>query len=368
VRLPAYQDLSKEQEAINNLPLDGSYLVTGPPGSGKTVIALYRAQMIEKRGRLAQILMFNGLLVRYTTAALDDLEVDAEAKTYLTWLYKTCSRSYRAPVVNISDFHPDWDLVAATLRSQGDRALVESDLIIDEGQDLPPRFYEAARLMAKNITVCADENQTIHEESSTFEQIRETLGEEHRVLRLSKNHRNTLQVAEVARCFYTDENVGRAELPDRVGPKPQVRETESLEQVIELIRTYEANNDGQEIGVFVADDDLRRAMADALEGTTTNEVHTYFGNQVSDDMSMGTPGVRIMCSESAKGLEFDTVFVLDAQSFAQRLRDATTLKRRFYVMTSRARDNLYILWSGTTEPAILKIVPDELADRRKVSK
>jgi len=367
VRLPAYQDLSKEQEAINNLPLDGSYLVTGPPGTGKTIIALYRAQMIEKRGRLAQILMFNGLLVRYTTAALDDLEVDAEAKTYLSWLHKMFSTRYRVQVVDISDFHPDWDFVTAKLKSLGERALVESDLIVDEGQDLPPGFYEAAPLMAKNITVFADENQTIHEESSTFRQIRKALEVGLGVIRLSKNHRNTLQVAQVADCYYTEATVGAAEFPDRVGPKPQVRKTESLEQAIELTRIYEANNDGQEIGVFVADDDLRRAVADALEGTTSNEVHTYFGNQVSDDMSMGTPGVRIMCSESAKGLEFDAVFVLEAQSFAQRLRDETTLKRRFYVMTSRARDNLFMLWSGTTEPAILSIVPDELVERRRAA-
>ena len=33
LKLPSYQQLSKEQDAIYNLPLTGSYLVMGPPGT-----------------------------------------------------------------------------------------------------------------------------------------------------------------------------------------------------------------------------------------------------------------------------------------------------------------------------------------------
>jgi len=255
----------------------------------------------------------------------------------------------------------------SVLKALGANAQVETDLIMDEGQDLPAKFYEAARLMAKNVTVFADENQTIHDESSTFKEIRAALAVDHGVLRLNKNYRNTVQIANVADAYYTPSSVGGAEFPDRVGPKPQVRQMESLDQAVELIRTYEANNDGQEIGVFVADYRMRQAVGDALEGTTVNEVHTYFGNQASGDMSMGTPGIRVLCSESAKGLEFDTVFIVEAQAFAAHLRDEKKVKRRFYVMTSRARDSLYMLWSGRTEPAILKMVPDELVERREGS-
>ena len=51
VRLPSYEDLSKEQDDGQPTAIrDGDYVVAGPPGTGKTVIALYRAQAPERHG------------------------------------------------------------------------------------------------------------------------------------------------------------------------------------------------------------------------------------------------------------------------------------------------------------------------------
>jgi DNA helicase IV len=354
--------------AIHNLPLKGSYLVTGPPGTGKTIIALFRSQMIENRGRTPDIIMFNGLLVRYTKAALDSLGVGAEAKTFHQWFYGTFTREYSVSVPEVSSYHPDWAMVAEILDAMDGEALVSSDLIIDEGQDLPPEFYVATQQMAESVTVFADENQTITSNNSTFEQIRSALGPDHAVLRLQRNYRNTLQIARLAECFFTDTRTGVADPPTRVGPKPEIRQVEGFEQAMDLIRVYEANNDRQEIGVFVTNHERLRAVKKALEGTTKNEIHAYFGNKASGDMALGEPGIRLMCSESAKGLEFDAVFIPEAEMFSNYLRDRTALRRRFYVMTSRARDTLFMLWTGSKEPAFLKELSDDVVERRKVKK
>lgn len=42
-KLPKYSDLTNEQRIIVNLPLDKNHLVTGAPGTGKSVIAIYSA-------------------------------------------------------------------------------------------------------------------------------------------------------------------------------------------------------------------------------------------------------------------------------------------------------------------------------------
>ena len=365
MKLPAYQDLSKEQEAINNLPLSGSYLVTGPPGTGKTVIALYRSQLVEGKGGRAQLLMYNGLLMRYTAAALADLQVGADATTYLKWLHHLFPQKFHVNVPYPEPYTPDWTFVIQTLKDAGPDARVVESLVVDEGQDLPPRFYEAAVLLADNVTVFADENQTIDErKNSTFEQIRAGLGPEHRMLRLNRNYRNTLQIAKLADVFYTGTRTGIAELPEKTGPKPQIRRTKSLDEAISLIRTYEANNNKQEIGVFVNTRNLVKRIHDALQGTTKNPIHSYLGNKDSGTMDLGVPGIRIMCSESAKGLEFDAVFMPEIQDFMGRFEDETALRRRFYVMTSRARESLFMLYSGASRPAILSDLSAQLVDEK----
>ena len=71
MRLPAFEDLSKEQDLIYNLDLDGNYLVSGPPGTGKSVMALYRAQVLTFDDREPALLMYNNVLQQYTAQAAD---------------------------------------------------------------------------------------------------------------------------------------------------------------------------------------------------------------------------------------------------------------------------------------------------------
>ena len=76
MRLPSYQELSKEQDEINDLPLDGNWLVTGPPGTGKTVMALYRTEMLDEQDRKVLVLMWSRLLKMYVQEATEELNLD----------------------------------------------------------------------------------------------------------------------------------------------------------------------------------------------------------------------------------------------------------------------------------------------------
>ena len=67
MRMPNSKEMSKEQKKIYlDAPIDGSVLVTGPPGTGKTVIAFLRAQTAEKLDEDASVVMYNKVLSRYT--------------------------------------------------------------------------------------------------------------------------------------------------------------------------------------------------------------------------------------------------------------------------------------------------------------
>ena len=85
MRLPTYQELSKEQDAIYTLPLAGSYLISGPPGTGKTIVALYRTKMLHDKGQNARLLMHSRLLSQYTLSAISQLGISGSVDTFHSW-------------------------------------------------------------------------------------------------------------------------------------------------------------------------------------------------------------------------------------------------------------------------------------------
>ena len=88
MRLPNTSQISDEQESVYlDAPLDKHILVTGPPGTGKTVIAFLRARTLAKAGKKdghePVVIMYNRVLRRYTeNAAKDDFLV----KTMHSWV------------------------------------------------------------------------------------------------------------------------------------------------------------------------------------------------------------------------------------------------------------------------------------------
>ena len=50
VRLPTYEDIARDEEQLGvyETPFDESLFVAGPPGSGKTVLAVHRARMLAR--------------------------------------------------------------------------------------------------------------------------------------------------------------------------------------------------------------------------------------------------------------------------------------------------------------------------------
>jgi DNA helicase-2/ATP-dependent DNA helicase PcrA len=96
LRLPNSKQISPEQEAVYmGAPLDRNILVTGPPGTGKTVIAFLRANTIARRNakhsdaRKVAVLMYNRVLRKYTkNAAEERFDVDTMHRLVSKWWEK----------------------------------------------------------------------------------------------------------------------------------------------------------------------------------------------------------------------------------------------------------------------------------------
>ena len=95
LELPAYTALDVDQRNIYALKLDGRFLVEGPPGTGKSVVALHRAANYARMGRAPTVIMFSKMLKLWTTSAIQIAAKEAQCseeqikkivvKTYDTW-------------------------------------------------------------------------------------------------------------------------------------------------------------------------------------------------------------------------------------------------------------------------------------------
>ena len=366
MRLPTYQELSKEQLEIYNLPLKGNYLVTGPPGTGKTVMALYRAQMYAKSSLKPQLLMFNNTLKDYTRRGTSGLNIDGFVETFHRWFwyaYPRWSGGGRAP--EIKRWVYDWRQIMPVLVSASIKD--KPAMLVDEGQDLPPELYTALTFIAEHTTVFADENQRITERhNSTLRDIRANARIKHDdEMLLTRNYRNSQEIAKLARCFYAGLPTGMPDLPERSGEKPVVKRTGNMADAADFITRYERINAHESIGVLVPDTTMQREMLRLLRARDTkNKVQFYSWDHRRDsNLDFSKPGIQLLCYESAKGLEWDTLFLPELQAFPHDLDNVLT-KMSLYVMLSRPRHHLHLLFSGRDTPPLLRLLPDDLIEKR----
>jgi superfamily I DNA/RNA helicase len=370
VRLPTYQRLSKEQDRINGLPLDGNWLVTGPPGTGKSVMAIYRAQILRKKKRSIRLLTWSRLLKMYMEHSLDQVDLsEAELSTFDRWFYDWWRNEYRSapPKVPGGGFYDyDWDEIHRQL-GKGPPPNAGVDLLIDEGQDLPSGFYLFVGETCRHLTVFADENQTITDKQSSIVDIRRyaRIKDE---FELRKNYRNTIEIAKVARHFYSGLPTGVPDLPDaqdEPGRVPEIRHVTDLTASALRVARHSRTNATHEIGVFLPTVSMVKRYAKELEKAGASKVQTYFRPPKGPppDIEFDKPGILVTWVKNSKGLEFDTVFVPELNQWKFALDDPQTTML-LYVLSSRARSQLEFQYSGPGEPEILRLFPHDLMERR----
>ena len=83
-----FKDLSEPQQEIINLRSDKNYVIQGGAGTGKTVIALYRAKKMSDENRKSIILVHNIPLKKYIENAIQVLGIreNCTTWTYHVWL------------------------------------------------------------------------------------------------------------------------------------------------------------------------------------------------------------------------------------------------------------------------------------------
>lgn len=364
-KLPGVDELNKDQKRVLRLPEDGQFLIIGGPGTGKSVVALLRTMKYHDNNDYA-FLTFNKVLLT-ATKQLVDLKLDSF--TLDSWFGKQYWKAFERNVPDITYRKPDYDKIMKELEEKG---IEEKSfhIIIDEGQDKPIKFYETLMYLGiENFFIVADQNQQITEDNSSREELTNVLNKDlNDVIELTENWRNSYQIALLANEFYTDPSSPPPTLPSSTKASlgtPILYKYNDYQDCANLI-LREADRDNRNlIGVVVANDDKREAYVNILEKTEINLdnpkpiISTYFAedNKVPN-INFAYSGIVVLNDKSIKGLEFDIVFIV-IDGFQVHNNDFDSMKKRFYVMSSRAIKKLVLLQSEQYKGSIEEILPKE---------
>lgn len=357
--LPAYEDLSREQDDIFNLPLDGKHVVVGPPGTGKTVMAVYRAEMYKKAKNSIRFVVYNNTLNQYLAYSKQQKRIASNTSTLHKWFYSWHFHTFGKAPPQLEKYVFDWERILKNMMKYKGEFKKLDAIIIDEGQDFPREFYLVLQVLAHNITVFADENQRITQNNSTLQEIMTSLGVK-QYYPLTRNYRNTQQIARLAQHFYADLESGIPKLPQRKGPKPKLCLSSDLKSQGKRIATYASNNKRHHIGVFVNTKQQQLSLKRQLEEITDVPIQTYINNdRYNGELDFSEPGIKIINYRSAKGLEFNTVFLPELDTLRTDA-DEDLQKMLFFVLMSRARDQLWLMSKSAQIPYLLQAVPNDL--------
>lgn len=341
MRLPTYEEFARVEEQLDVLeqPLDQCLFVVGPPGSGKTVLAIQRAQMVKEAMGSVAVVTYNRMLRRL----LKLMGKGIASSTYHSFVFKEYKRRIKSnpPHERGDPYKYLWTDMFKALDKTG-VAPNRKHLVMDEGQDLPVGFYRyVSQYVVETMTVFADEDQALSGERTTLEQIKKAASLNDPIM-LKKNHRNSPEVARLAEHFHS----GR--LPAAQCQRSPTRELPGLIQSPNMKSTAErvSNwyiNSRKSIGIIVHKNNTGRNIFNRLRKLLPgNRINIYENNLKNEDkINVLKDGVTVLNKESVKGQEFDVVFILELEHFIPCETDSE--RRAMYMMCARARDTLFLV-------------------------
>lgn len=389
--LPGIQDLNKSQDAALALPIEGQHLIIGGPGTGKSVIALLRSRrLLEEEGeRRYRFLAYNRLLDQ-SSRHLFGNERPLLSRTLLSWFQEVWTAAFKgrvptkAPKPGSSFREIDWESVGNAVDSANENGewvplnerykVPLPFLVIDEGQDMPPAFYGSlAGFGFENFYVVADQNQQIDPENcSSRQNIEDALGlDPDETLELRENYRNTRPIALLAHHFYPGDPASPKPLLPASKPSAVTPElwhygqggSISFEEVLNRILQMADRDPRKLIGIIAPNNKIREKFVAGINAARPNldngrpPLQTYVSG-LHEDLDFGHGGIMIINAQSCKGLEFEIAILADIDAH-QPQNNKDLLMKRFYVMVTRARDQVIMLRCGTPRPAINDLLPND---------
>lgn len=353
-------ELDDDQLNVLMGTLQKSCIVEGCAGSGKSVLALIKAQRIQKEyGNSYQIIVYTKALCHYMNSGRKELGLNNDFSYHKEWKWKRELKHYGGKGtfwVYLKDENGNY------IPNMPSSDYVIVDEIQDFTEDEIREFIQATN---KHFFFFGDTAQSI------FEGLKDTLsideigyllpkGEKPKPFSLYRNYRLPLAVARLVQYI----GVGLPVFDEKVYKSkeksiPYILKYPTLEDQITAIKKI-VKKDLTDVAILAPNGEMVKKIGNALKEIGINAELRYndkedWRNSV-DTLNFSTTNPKVMTYHSAKGLQFETVFLPNMEFFGGDVDDK---RKALYVAATRTYKNLYIMYSGEL-PSPLSEIPESM--------
>lgn len=322
---------------------DKNCIVSGCAGSGKSVLALIKAQRIQKeKGSNYQIIVFTKALSNYMNAGRETLGLTNHFTYFWDWENRmNCPSSDYVIVDEIQDFDEEEirKFIGATKKNFfffGDTAQSIYNGLIQNGK--------------KKVTM------PVHAINRLF-----SYDKEPKNFNLYRNYRLPLPIARAVQYVGVDLEVfdeGTYKSPENA--KPIFLKYNSLEEQVRAISKI-IGDKLTDVAILLPSNNDVIEVCRLLDSIGVN-YEAKFKNSDNwrlnqDYLNFSTTNPKVMTYHSAKGLQFETVFLPNISPLQEDRKESS--QKALYVAMTRTYRYLYVMYSGIL-PYPLNRVPSHL--------
>lgn len=374
--------LDPEQETAARRIGDGHRLLSGVAGAGKTQILLARAKYLANNFPDYKILIL--CYQKSLAAYLRSLIYSDDSPNYMQqieiWHFNGWAKCVLGKLPLPKDY-PDKQVERQVIGKQLTQAFEEKGpkwdaVLIDEAHTFAPDWFRGCVAALKggadgSLLIASDGNQKIHNRKP-FSWISVGIkAQGRRTQKLKVNYRNTREIIEAAWATInlsqvpmtqnrTDDEITfpliAPESVKKNGPVPVLHLTPDQKRSVRIAR--------QKIALLIQEGYLTQDIAVIFHSRTNDSsswstrlkkelkaadigVYQMTNARARSHYSIQIPGVRIVSVESALGLEFKAVVIMEVERFVDNHEDEAVRYRKLYVAMTRARERLHVLGSSS---------------------
>lgn len=316
-----------------------SIALSGGPGTGKSVVSLWRHIQNHNNGK-------RSLLLTYTTTL----------KQYLT----ACCRTQND---NASNY------IGTTYSNRPNTQWRE--IIVDEAQDMDNDYYRTIRKYGQ-VSYGADDSQILYlDHCSRQRELHEIFpGNNQHVL--NRNFRSTQRIMKFAQQAFPNANIPQTiinGLANNIGEFPvflisngskydrtNQKQNDAIKRIIDSFHAADHN-----IAILVPWKSDVNVFENVLDSMSVRySVYYDDRSRFPNGFASSINNIHLTTFKSAKGLEFDTVIIPNFHKYTEICGSFNTEWNDYYVACTRARSNLYLISNNDMPNLDLVIDKEEL--------